>query len=174
MGPIVVDAGETSADFNIGANAVSVPSTANISATTGPTTAYAQLTVLPVGIARFYSDPSTLYSGQTGVGYLVLSSPISQSMRVKLTSSNPNVLVPATVQITAGSAIRDIPNKDFAPSQYRRAQPSLRPVPSSSASTSVTICGDRYRIRSESKLDKGRKDCNWNDPVDRNGPVIPA
>jgi len=102
---VVIPGGTTSVSFAINTNAVSVNTTAVITATSGGANATATLTVQTAGLTSLNLNPSMVVGGANSTGSLLLSAPAGPSGTVvSLASSDTGVAtVPATVTVPSGA-----------------------------------------------------------------------
>ena len=100
---IVVAAGQTTGTFDIATRGVQQNTTVSITATANNVRRVAVLTVRSAAVASIQVIPGTVLGSQNAVGRVNLTTPAPDGgLVVELTSSNTNVLVPATVRVAAG------------------------------------------------------------------------
>ncbi len=99
---VAVAAGTTSAQFPVTAQAVTVSSTANISAAYGGVTRSAQLTVVPL-IASVSLNPSKVVGGDPSTATASFNIQAPSGVTLTLSSSNPAVAMPSSLNVSAGS-----------------------------------------------------------------------
>ena len=100
---IMIAAGQTTGTFDIATRGVQQNTTVNITATANNVRRVAVLTVRSAAVASVRVTPSTVLGSQGAVGRVNLTTPAPDGgLVVDLTSSNTNVIFPATVRVAAG------------------------------------------------------------------------
>jgi len=103
---VTVAQNASSANFQITTNAVSTPTTGNISAAYNGVTNYASFTVNPpVALQSVSVNPSTATGGHVVTGTVTLNVAATSALSVSLSSANSAVAsVPASVNVAAGAS----------------------------------------------------------------------
>ena len=105
---ITVKAGKTTAVFTVRTKTVSATNTVNISAKTGVAESVETLTLRTPELINLDIDPSEVGTGGTTSGTIHLSCPApTGGVKVTLTSSSKNLVVPATVVVAQGEVSAD-------------------------------------------------------------------
>ena len=100
---VTVAEGATKATFTITTTAVSANASATITASSNGTSANADLTVTAPQISSVNINPSAVNGGNAAVGVVTLDANApTGGLQVSLLSSDPSVVVPATVTVAAG------------------------------------------------------------------------
>jgi hypothetical protein len=100
---IVIAAGQTTGSFDISTRGVQQNTTVSITATANNVRRVAVFTVRSAAVASVQVSPVTVLGSQSAVGRVNLTTPAPDGgLVVDLTSSNTNVIVPATVRVAAG------------------------------------------------------------------------
>jgi hypothetical protein len=101
---LTVSAGSSTATFSVGTQAVSFATTAKITATYGPTSFSATLTIDPIALAGLSVNPSELIGGGASTGTVWLNGPApAQGLTVSLSSSQTSISVLGNVTISGGA-----------------------------------------------------------------------
>ena len=105
---VTVKAGKTTAVFTVRTKTVSATNTVNITAKTGVAESVATLTLRTPELINLDIDPSEVGSGGTTSGSIHLSCPApTGGVKVTLTSTTKNLVVPATVVVAQGEVSAD-------------------------------------------------------------------
>ena len=105
---VTVKAGKTIAVFTVRTKTVSATNTVNVTAKMGVAESVATLTLRTPELINLDIDPSEVGSGGTTSGTIHLSCPApTGGVKVTLTSSSKNLVVPATVVVAQGEVSAD-------------------------------------------------------------------
>ncbi len=106
---VTVPAGSTTATFTVTTQVVSEGHTAVITASFARGARSASLTIAPVTLAGLTFSPATFLGGGGTLGTVQLSVAAPADLGVSLASSDPTVVVPATVTVAAGASSATFP-----------------------------------------------------------------
>jgi hypothetical protein len=102
--PVVIPAGNTSANTTVVVLSTTTPFSANLTASYNGTTKTTTLSVIPLtGLTSLSILPDTVVGGATATGNVTLGSASASKTVVDLHSSDPSATVPATLTIAKGS-----------------------------------------------------------------------